>query len=210
MERPTRRAHERAIGLEKRRARHRRLLGATLLIAAAALAGCGNRHLVVKVDILSYLDPSLTRVAFGPVPVVPGGIYTGEQSIVQDIDVNLVDGTNSVSEVQSVSIKMTAIARDSTGAGADTLRLYLSEPEVDPLTTTPAVTLPITLTSGVTDTLEVDMSSDWRVQDLFAGKRMRLTLTTALRGPQSGAPLHASVRVSGLDAVLVAGRKSSL
>jgi len=46
---------------------------ALIVIAAAALAltGCGDHHLVLKVDVLSYLDPALRAVAFGPVPGVP-------------------------------------------------------------------------------------------------------------------------------------------
>jgi hypothetical protein len=185
----------------------RRRLWVALIATLLLSTGCGNRHVIVTVDLLSYLDPSVTRVAFGPVPAIPGGIYTGEQEVVKDTQVQLIDGSNSIAEVQNVSISMTAIAADSTGSGLDTLRLYVSEVDQDPLATIPAVTLPIVLTPGVTDTVHVDLGSDSRVADLFTGKRMRLTLTTALRGPDSGDPLNATVRVTALDAVLVAGRK---
>lgn len=181
-----------------------------LLLAVAASSGCGNRRLVLNVDILSYLDPTVTRIAFGPVPPFPGGFYTEEQILVRDVEVNLVDGTNSISTVQNVSISMTAIAADSTGAGVDTLRLYLSDLGIDPLDTVPAVTLPITLVPGAVDTVRVDLGTDSRIAGLFSGKRMRLTLTTALRGPDSGDSLNASIRVSALDVVLVAGRKRDL
>jgi len=186
---------------------HRSLL---VVAAAALIAGCGNRHLVLQVDVLSYLDPSLTDFSFGPVPPVPGGLYTGEQKLLEDVEVNLLEGTGSVAEVQSVSIAMSVIASDSTGAGTDTLRLYLSDPSVDPLTTTPAVILPITFVPGVTDTVAVDLGSDSRVAELFTDKRMRLTLTAAVHGPESGDPLNARVRLTGLDAVVVAGRKGDL
>ena len=181
-----------------------------VIAAAALLAGCGDRHLVLKVDVLSYLDPSLTRISFGPVPAVPGGLYAGEQDVVKDVEINLLDGTGSVAEVQNVSIAMSVIAEDSTGAGTDTLRLYISDPLVDPLTTPPAITLPIVLSPGVTDTVTADLGADTRVAELFTGKHMRLTLTTALRGPDSGEDLNARVRISALDAVLVAGWKSDL
>ena len=45
--------------------------------------------------------------------------------------------------------------------------------------------------------------------ELFTGKRMRLTLTNALRGPDAGADLNGRLRVHALDAVLIAGRKSA-
>lgn len=180
-----------------------------LLVAATALvAGCGDRHLVLKVDVLSYIDPSLTRVAVGPVPAVPGGLYTGEREVVKDLEVNLVDGTNSVAEVKDVSIAMTAVASDSTGAGADTLRLYVSDLTMDPRSTPPAVVLPVLLEPGVTDTVRVDLGTDSRVADLFTGRSIRLTLTTALRGPDTGEALNARIQVTAIDAVLVAGRKS--
>jgi len=178
--------------------------------AVAFLAACGNRHLIVQVDVLSYLDPSQTRVDLGPVPAAPGGIYTGEQEIVKDVEVNLVDGTESVAEVQSVSIAMSVIASDSTGSAQDTLRLYLSDTLIDPLTTPPVIELPIPLTPGVTDTVSIDVTTDSRVTDLFGQKRMRVTLTSALRGPDTGADLNARLDVKAIDAVLVAGRKGDL
>jgi hypothetical protein len=52
-------------------------------------------------------------------------------------------------------------------------------------------------------------SGDQRVLDLFAGKQMRLALTTALRGPSAGADLSGRVHVTRLDATVVAGRKGA-
>jgi hypothetical protein len=187
--------------------RRRFLVGLTVLVA---LAGCGNRHLVLKVDMLSYLDPSQTAVDVGPVPAIPGGVYSGEQDVVRDVEVNLVDGTGSVAEVRDVSITMTAIVADSTGAGTDTLRLYVSDIDVDPLTTPPAMTMPLTLSPGVTDTVTVELGGDSRVADLFTGRRMRMSLTTAFRGPDSGDPLNARIEIGALNAVLVAGRKGEM
>src|SRR5262245_2196062 len=105
-----------------------------LLLAALgvlALAACGDRNLVLKVDVLSYLDPQMTQVAVGPVPPTPGGFVSGEQEVVTQ-DINLVDGTSSVAAVEGISISMSAEVADSTGSGADTLRLYLSDPAVNP------------------------------------------------------------------------------
>jgi hypothetical protein len=174
-----------------------------------ALAGCGDRRLVVHVDVLSYLDPSLTRIDIGPLPAVPGGISTGEMVVIGDRDLNLLDGTGNVSSVEEVSIGMSVVSEDSTGSGADTLRLYLSDTYTDPLSTAPALVLPIALEAGVTDTVAVELPADPRVTALFAGKRMRATLTNALRGPDSGADLNARVRVLRLDAVVIASRKNS-
>jgi hypothetical protein len=181
-----------------------------LIAVLAALAGCGDRRLVVHVDVLSYLDPSLTRVDVGPVPALPGGFASGEQEIVKDRELNLVDGTGNVSSVEDVSISMSAMAADSTGSGTDTLRLYLSDIGADPLDSPPVLTLPVAFVPGVTDTVEAELSADARVTALFAGKRLRATLTTSLRGPDSGDDLNARLRVLRLDAVVIASRKNSL
>ena len=184
------------------------------IIAMAALgllAGCGDRHLVLKVDVLSYLDPTLTHAEFGPIPAIPGGLSTGEQQLVKDAQINLVDGTTNPADAQSISISMTTIATDSTGSGADTLRLYVSDTNTDPLTTPPVAVLPMMLEPGVTDTAHVDLGSDQRVADLFASKKLRITLTNSLRGPDdavSSEPLNAKVAITEIEAVMVAGRKS--
>ena len=57
--------------------RPRLLMLAVSAVTLALLAGCGDRNLVIAIDVLSYLDPSLTQFAFGPLPAAPGGIATG-------------------------------------------------------------------------------------------------------------------------------------
>jgi hypothetical protein len=162
---------------------------------------------VLKVDVLSYLPPSETQSAFGPVPVIPGGFYTGEQPLVRDVGVNLLEGVTSVAEVRTVSIFMSLLVRDSTGSGVDTVRVYASDPAVDPRATPPIVVVPVVLSPGVADSLEVALDGDARLAELFAGRRMRLTVTTALRGPAGGDALNGWLRMTALDAVVVAGRR---
>jgi hypothetical protein len=67
--------------------------------------------------------------------------------------------------------------------------------------------MPIDFSPGVSQTLHAEASGDARVADLFSGKQMKVTLTTAARGPQSGDPLNASIRLTALDAVVIGGRK---
>ncbi len=182
---------------------------ALVLVAAAALAlaGCGAHHLVLRVDVLSYLDPSTTSAAFGPVPAAPGGLTTGEVAIVER-EVNLVDGMSSVAEVQSVTLTLDAVVHDSTGSGTDTLRVYLAGDGVDPLTTTPVLQTAVTLSAGQSDSVHVVVPCDARVGDLFVQKRLRLGVTMSARGPDAGDPLTGRVELRTLEAVIVAGRKA--
>jgi hypothetical protein len=176
-------------------------------LAAALLAGCGDRNLVVNVDVLSYLDPAATRLAFGPVPAVPGGLYTGEQPVVQDVEVNLFERPSDVAKVHTVALSFGAEVADSTGSGNDTLRIYLSTPEADPLTTTPVVTIPLALAPAHTDTVRVNVTGDARLVEIFNGTRARLTMTTALRGPASGEALNGRLRITEIRAIVIANRK---
>lgn len=186
-----------------------RALRVSLCAAALALAaaGCGDHNLVLKVDVMSYLPPSQTGDVFGPIPAAPGGLYVGEQPLVSDLEINLLQGVSSVAEVKTVSIFSSMVVRDSTGSGADTVRVYASDPATDPLTTAPIVVMPVALTPGLTDTLEVALDGDARLAELFASRTMRLTVTTALRGPTAGEALNGRLRMMALNAVVVAGRK---
>ena len=183
---------------------------ALIVLAAAALAlsGCGDHNLVLKVDVLSYLDPALRAVAFGPVPVAPGGLATGEQALVDDEAINLLDGLSSVAEVRTVSIRLAAFAHDSTGSGLDTLRIYASAEDTAPLATPPVVTLVVALAAGQDTTLDVTVPADARVAELFVKRKMRLSVTTSLRGPESGDPLNGRVELRAFEAIVIAGRKA--
>ena len=175
--------------------------------ARAAAAGCGAGNLVLHVDVLSFLDPAATQASVGPLVAVPGGLYTGEQPMVDDKSISLLEGLSGAAEVRSVSIRVSTIAADSTGSGSDTLRLYLSDADPPPRSTPPVLTQAIDLRPGVTDTLELEFGAEPRVAALFTQRRMRMALTNSLRGPASGPDLNCTVRLRALDAVVIAGRK---
>ena len=180
----------------------------TAVTALALIAGCGDRKLVLKVDVLSYLDPADTMASFGPVPAFPGGVATGELAMVNDAQINLLAGLSDAAEVQSVTVSLSTVVVDSTGGGSDTLRVYASDPGTDPRTTLPILEQTVVMTPGATDTVTAVLDGDARLAALFAAKKMRLTVTTSLRGPASGADLNGRLWIRALDAVVIAGRKS--
>ena len=184
----------------------RRLPWFALVGSAALVAGCGDHRLVLDVDVLSYLDPASARASFGPVPAVPGGATTGEQAVFANRDVNLLEGLSSAVQVDAVSLSLAAEVADSTGSGSDTLRVYLSSPDVDPRSTPPVIARAVPMAPGVTDTVRVSVDGDPRVAELFAARRMRMTFTMALRGPESGAALNGRVRLTALRAVVIGSR----
>lgn len=182
-------------------------LALALALAVAPLAGCGDRNLVLNVDVLSFMSASQTAASVGPLPAMPGGVHVPESPLVDALEVNLLEGLTSAVSVRDVAVRLAAEFADSTGAGAETLRVYVSDPGVDPRTTIPVFSVPVALTPGRCDTVRASLQGDPRVAELFTRRRMKLTVTTALRGPTSGADLNARVRLLGLDATVIAGRK---
>jgi len=179
-----------------------------IVVAALALAGCGDHDLVLNVDVLSYLDPSVRAVHFGPVPAMSPALVSGEQALVDDESIQLLDGLDDVADVRSISIWLSAFAHDSTGSGSDTLRIYASDENTHPLTTTPVVETVVNLVAGQDTTLDVTVLADSRVAELFIQRRMRLSVTTSLRGPESGDPLNGRVELRTIEAIVIAGRKA--
>jgi hypothetical protein len=188
--------------------RRRAASRACVLIAAVSLvSGCGDRNLVLNVDVLSYLDPASVQTSFGPVPAAPGGLYVPEQAVVDDITVHLLDRPNDLAKVQAVSLSIAAQVIDSTGSGADTLRLYLSDSSTDPRTTPPVFMTALAMSPGVTDTIHVDVEGDSRLVQAFDGNDLRLSVTNALRGPSSGPALNGRIKITEIRATVVANRK---
>jgi len=175
---------------------------------ALVLAGCGDRNVVLSVDILSFLSPNETQAAFGPIPGVPGGAATGEQVLVDDQQIQLFEGLGDASQVKSVTVTSLIQCADSTGSGLDTLRVYLSSSS-DPPRSQPAILATVlTMAPGKTDTVTAVIDGSQQLADLFTRKLVRLSITNSLRGPDVGQTLNARIRLIELQAVVIAGRKS--
>jgi hypothetical protein len=181
----------------------------TLLLTAAAvmLAGCGDRRLVLKVDVLSFMDPASRQADFGPIPTFPGGLWTGEIPLIDDQHVSMLQGLNDAADIQSVTLSFGALVIDFDGSGQDTVRIYMSDEQTAPRTTAPVLALGMTLSPGQTDTLRAVLGDDPRVASLFASKQMRVSVTTAVRGPLLGNSLSGRFKLTGIDGVVIAKSK---
>lgn len=178
-----------------------------LTAAAVMLAGCGDRNLVLKVDVLSFTDPASRAADFGPIPVFPGGFTTPEIPIVDDQRVNMLQGVSDAVDISSVSVSLGALAIDYAGSGDATIRLYMSDVQTAPRTTAPALTLPVTLVPAQTDTLRAVLGDDPRVAALFAARQMRMSVTVQIHGPLLGSSLSGRFEFTDIDAVVIARSK---
>jgi hypothetical protein len=178
------------------------------LLALALLAGCGDRRLVIDIDVLSYVSPADRGQPFGPIPAVPpDGAYLPESPLIDDQEVRLLEGLTGLATVQAVTISANIFHTSTSGTGSDTLRLYLSPDDVPARTTPPVFERAFTFTPGLAESTRVEVGGDARVVDLFNSRRFRFSVTTALRGPASGPALSGLVSIHELHCVVVSSRK---
>jgi hypothetical protein len=182
-------------------------LPAALAALVLLLAGCGGHNVIVKVDILSFMDPSSRQQSFGPIPAAPGGLASGETRLL-DQNFNLVQGLSDAVNIQSVSVDVGGTVNTFTGSGEDTVRVYLSDPATDPLTTPPVIVQALALTSGTVTPLTATLADDPRVNGLFAARQIRVGVTFSLRGPASGAALTGQLSLTKLVGIIVAGQRA--
>ena len=179
-----------------------------VILVAALFTGCGDRNVVLKVDLASHLNASDKHYVLPSVPVTPGGLVVGEQPLVADQHVNMLGGMGDAIVVRDVRLTLTTIANATSGSGTATVRVYASDEATNPATTSPVVTQDLSFTAGVPDTVSSSFLDNARMTSLFAQKALRLRITASLHGPSTGVdPLQGDLTIHRLDAVVVAGRK---
>ena len=128
---------------------------AWLLLLPLLLGGCGDRSLILNVDVLSFLGPSESSQTYS----VPGGMPSTTMDVASQ-SVNLLPGVQSVTEVASATLKIAASFDNQTGAASGTLLIYIASADsTDPFTTTPIASVPVTLTAGNVTNVSTEISS---------------------------------------------------
>ena len=128
---------------------------AWLLLLPLAAAGCGDRSLILTVDVLSFLSTSDVSQSYS----VPGGLPSTTMDVVSE-SLNLLPGVEDVTEVASASLKIGASFDNQTGNASGTLLIYIAPGDsTDPFTTTPIASIPVTLTPGNVTNVSTEVSS---------------------------------------------------
>jgi hypothetical protein len=174
---------------------------ALVFTAVLTIVGCGAKNLILRVDLLSFLDPSETQGHYGP---VPGGL-SDSLTIAADRSIDLVPGISSVTVVKSADLEIVGEFRNDTGTGSGTVKIYLSDPATDPLTTTPIV-VPVTLAPATTDTVSISLAGDPRIAALFTEEAMRLAIKLTLTSAAGPDPIEGDFVLTRLRAIVIAGQ----
>jgi hypothetical protein len=153
-----------------------------LALLPLLVGGCGDRSLILTVDILSFLDPADVTKAYGP---IPGGL-SGVTVDVASEEVSLLQGIEDVTEVSSATLDIAASFDNTTGTASASLRIYISPGDsADVFSTTPIADIPVSLTPGAITNVSTQVSSDALAEALVQDKAkigVRITFDTTASG----------------------------
>jgi hypothetical protein len=177
---------------------------AWFLLLPLMLGGCGDRSLIMTVDVLSFLSPSDVTQAYS----VPGGMASTTMDVASE-SVNLLPGVESVTEVSSATLKIGASFDNQTGSASGTLVIYIASADsTDPFTTTPIASLPVTLTAGNVTNVSTEVSSTELAQALVhqsARVGIRITFDSTATLPLQF--VTGSETITQLQAVVITKKK---
>ena len=180
----------------------RLILVASLVVGViGVLVGCGDRRLILKVDVLSFLSPNETQTSYGPIP--PG--TSGSIALSQDTEVNLLTGLGGVVNVETLEFFVTGIFDHRNGDGQATICVIFSDiagGAVDSLS------VPVTLVAGQADTVQTRLQGSQALANLFSGEELTVTLRVDLDADPNGAALQGDIRLTELMTVLTTRRDS--
>jgi hypothetical protein len=177
------------------------LLAAFALAAAIGLAGCGDRSLILRVDLLSFLAPSERQSHYGPVP--PG--VSDSANVVAGRRLNLLPGLEDVTRVTDVQLEVAAVVNNLTGSGTGRLAVYLSPAGTDPFVADPTPLVATFAVSGaMADTIETITVGDAELAELFTSKEAQIGIRVVLDSGAGVDPLEGDVVLTTLRAIVTA------
>ena len=154
----------------------RRLIPFLLLLPL--LAGCGNRNLILTVDILSFLDPASKVVNYNiPVPIPSDTVEVFSDSL------NLLQGVSDVTRAVAASLDIAASFDNTTGAATGNLLLYIAAADSsDPFTTTPIANVPFTLLAGQITNISTHVDASASLAEALTHDKAQVGLRVVFNG----------------------------
>ncbi len=181
--------------------RSSRAVALAALLLAVALAGCGDKALILRIDLLSFLSASERQSHYGPVP--PG--ISDSATVVAGRRLNLLPGLESVTRVTDVQLEVGAIVNNLTGSGTGRIAVYLSPAGSDPFTTdTTPIIGTFAVNGAMSDTIETITVGDAELAGLFTAKEAQLGIRVVLNSGVGVQPLEGDVVLTRLHAIVTA------
>lgn len=151
-------------------------------LGTLAVAGCGDRQLIARVDLRSFLDSTETEAHYGPVPAIAG---TESVTVAAGRRIDLVPGLQDVTIVEAVKLEAEGEFRNLSGSGSGIVKLFLAAPGTDPFTTSPFL-LPVTFSGSDTVVVATVIENDPTLIGLFNGDELLLGIRFSITVPPGG------------------------
>lgn len=170
-----------------------------LLVIPLLAAGCGDRSLILTVDVLSFLDPADVTQSYGPIPA-------GLSSTTVDVDsreVSLLPGIQDVTEVSSAKLEIGASFDNATGSADARLLVYITSADsADVFSSAPIADIPVTLTPANVTNVATEVSSDALAAALVQDK-VKIGIRIAFDTSASLAPVAGTETITLLRATVI-------
>ncbi len=154
----------------------RRLIPVVLLLPL--LVGCGNRNLILTVDILSFMTPS-SRVVNYNIPVAVG---SDTVQVFSD-SLNLLQGVSDVTRAVAASMDVAASFNNTSGAATGGFLIYVAAADsATPFTTTPIANVPFTLTAGQITNIQTHVDTSPALAAVLTHSRAQVGLRVVFNG----------------------------
>ena len=162
------------------------------------LVGCGNRNLILTVNILSFMDPSTRTVNYDPIPM---GFPNDTIEVFSD-SLNLLQGVSDVTQVASASLDIAASFDNATGdATGDVLIYFAASDSATPFTTAPIADVPFTLLAGQVTNVSTHIDASPALAEVLTHDRALVGLRIIFNG--TSFPIQGTETLTQLTATVV-------
>jgi len=161
------------------------------------LAGCGNRNLILTVDILSFMDPASKVVNYDiPVPVPNDTVEVFADSL------NLLQGVGDVTHAVAASMDIAASFDNTSGAATGDLLIYIAAASAsDPFTTTPFADVPFTLLPGQVTNVSTHVEASAALAEVLTHDRAMVGVRVVFNG--TSFPIQGTETLTQLQATVI-------
>ncbi len=179
---------------------------ATLLVLAGlalGLAGCGDRSLILTVNLASFLDPSQRSQSYGPIP--PDVAVTDIDLATQNV--NLLEGLGDAVDVQSASLRIGARFENQTGSATGHLLLYIAPGDSGSAFSVPPIAdIPVTLVPNDTTHIATEVTSSPALAAALTQKQAKVGVRISFDTTGSLTLLQGTETIEELLAIVVTKR----
>lgn len=178
----------------------KRLVLLALLLPLLLIAGCGNKDLILTIDLLSYVDQAYLSTDYGPIP--PGTPTTSVDLL--ETEANLLQGIGDATKVKSARLNVGAEFANTTGSATGSFQIFVSELDAqNPFAGDPVADFPLTLQPSHTTTIDEEIAVTAEQLDALLNDEAWFAVRVTYNTQGSAENLEGTVTLSKLTAILV-------